>query len=205
MPPISRLYRRDSFSNTVYKPILQPSSHEVLSSISHDEPPDITKTLNPLTTLRTLTVPVPKAFYSTILILDNPTPSSSPSPSPSLILTSSPRNKRQASAGQLSSNATVGIVIGCITGFVLLVAVLYVWYLRAARGKKSKKVKKKNGKKKAKKGKRKKRSFKRRVRRYMRRSVRRGTGRGRRRSSGVGLSRSGLYHCAKNHKIKARD
>lgn len=196
MPPISQLYKKESFPNAFSKQLLQSSSHEVLSSLSYDGLLSIAAPFDTFAAPKTLAVSVPKASYSSTLIPDNSISSQllSSSPSPYSIPISSPKYKRQAASGQLSSNATVGVVIGCITGFVLLVAVLYVWYLRVGQGKKSKKGKKKNGKKKPKKGKRKKRSFKRRLRKYMRRSIGRSTGRGRRRSSVVSLSHLVFYH-----------
>jgi hypothetical protein len=75
----------------------------------------------------TLTVSSPSTTYETAVLLGDSFPTSSaaaanPSPSPAA--------DDPPSSG-LSNSATVGIVVGCVCSFVLLMGVLYVYLLRA--------------------------------------------------------------------------
>ena len=183
MPPIVPIHRTASVSYAIPSSISYERSDEDVSAIPKREPPpDINAAFPSSKTYITLTISVPRITYTTIVFPINSFPSwpSSSSPSASPIPASSVQEKRQESSGEISSNANVGIVVGCITGLVLLLGVLYVWYLRGRQGtgkkkkKKKKKEKKKENEKEKEAGeKKKKKSKKARSRRSMRARKRR--------------------------------
>ena len=192
MPPILLIHKNDHVPNDPLLVLSQQTSNEKLSAppCRHDEPSHLKIRQPTSTNFRTIATSVPRTKCTALRIRDD---LSSPSSShPSSIPTVSAREKRQIliSRGASSTNPDVGIIIGCITGLLLVIGIFYVWYLRIRPRKKSKK--KKNGKKKVngekkKVKKAKKKGLKKRLRRSLRRRMRRSIRGKRRRSSAVSI------------------
>ena len=171
IPPIRKISRLSNalLSSPAAEGKLFNGTTEESSTATLHEPPDI-KVISPSsTTYITLTISLPSTTSATIVPLGDSFSTSvhiSPSPSPN----SGPSlgEKEQSTPESPSSNSTVGIVIGCIAAFVLLLGFGYVWFLRgkSTKGRKKKRKTKKRKKKKPngekpgkKKGKRRRRVF----------------------------------------------
>ena len=147
MPPITPIRRISSLSNAhLSSPVSNGTTEEPNTTALH-ESPDIKAVPPSSPAYITLPVSLPSSTFATIVLLGDSFPTSlyvSPSPFPNSQLSTG--EKEESPAESPSSNSTVGIVIGCIAAFALLLGVGYVWFLR---GKPRKRRKKRgNGKKK---------------------------------------------------------
>jgi hypothetical protein len=187
MPPIAPIRRTSFPSSSLPLPISYASLEAKLPTIPHHELPKIKDVSPSSTTFRTLTISLPRTTYATIVLLGDSFPSStSPPLPPTTIPAISTVQDEQAPPSGTSSGATVGIVIGCVVGLVLLLAVGYVWFLRARqpRNKRRRKGKVKEKSKAAKKRKRR-RAVRKAMRKAMKRSLRK---KRRRRNSGKSVA-----------------